>query len=136
MIGVNLQTSFLTPPVGFALFYLRGVAPPSVTTGHIYRGIVPFVALQLIAIGMLWAFPQLATWLPGVVFGKPTAAITRDGTDAAPSVLDSLLQRGPPMPSATSPLADLLKPLPAPGSGAGPTKRWAERRVGKGDGET
>src|SRR3546814_9137126 len=66
MIGVNLQTSFLTPPVGFALFYLRGVAPPSVTTGHIYRGIVPFVALQLIAIGMLWAFPQLAPWLPGV----------------------------------------------------------------------
>src|SRR3546814_11122708 len=99
MIGVNLQTSFLTPPVGFALFYLRGVAPPSVTTGHIYRGIVPFVALQLIAIRMLWAFPQLATWLPGVGFGQPTAAITRERTAAAPSVLDHLLQRGPTQPS-------------------------------------
>src|SRR3546814_8172896 len=89
MIGVNLQTSFLTPPVGFALFYLRGVAPPSVTTGHIYRGIVPFVALQLIAIGMLWAFPPLATWLPGVVFGKPTAAITRDGAERKSTRLNS-----------------------------------------------
>ena len=68
MIGVNLQTSFLTPPFGFALFYLRGVAPGSVTTGDIYRGIMPFVALQVLALGMLWEFPELATWLPRLLF--------------------------------------------------------------------
>jgi tripartite ATP-independent transporter DctM subunit len=68
MIGVNLQTSFLTPPFGFALFYLRGVAPGSVTTGDIYRGSVPFVALQVLALGALWVFPELATWLPRFLF--------------------------------------------------------------------
>jgi tripartite ATP-independent transporter DctM subunit len=68
MIGVNLQTSFLTPPFGFALFYLRGVAPGSVTTGDIYRGSIPFVALQVLALGALWAFPELATWLPRLLF--------------------------------------------------------------------
>ncbi len=70
MMAVNLQTSFLTPPFGFALFYLRGVAPPEVTTMHIYRGIVPFVALQIVALGALALFPALATWLPKVVFGE------------------------------------------------------------------
>ncbi len=69
MIAVNLQTSFLTPPFGFALFYLRGVAPPEVTTMDIYRGVIPFVIIQLIGLGILAAFPALATWLPGVVFG-------------------------------------------------------------------
>ncbi|MEB8387875.1 TRAP transporter large permease subunit [Rhodobacteraceae bacterium KMM 6894] len=64
MVGVTLQTSFLTPPFGFALFYLRGVAPPEVTTSAIYRGIVPFVLLQLLAVGLLMAFPAIATWLP------------------------------------------------------------------------
>jgi TRAP-type mannitol/chloroaromatic compound transport system permease large subunit len=68
MIAVNLQTSFLTPPFGFALFYLRGVAPPQVTTMDIYRGIVPFVIIQLIALGIVAAFPGLATWLPSVLF--------------------------------------------------------------------
>jgi tripartite ATP-independent transporter DctM subunit len=63
VIGVNLQTSFLTPPFGFALFYLRGVAPPEITTPHIYRGVVPFVALQLIGLTLLIAFPDLASWL-------------------------------------------------------------------------
>jgi TRAP-type mannitol/chloroaromatic compound transport system permease large subunit len=67
LIAVNLQTSFLTPPFGFALFYLRGVAPPSLSTGDIYRGAVPFVALQLLLLGMVVAWPQLATWLPGVL---------------------------------------------------------------------
>jgi TRAP-type mannitol/chloroaromatic compound transport system permease large subunit len=67
MIAMNLQTSFLTPPFGFSLFYLRGVAPPEVTTWHIYKGIVPFVMLQLLALGILWAVPELATWLPGVM---------------------------------------------------------------------
>lgn len=69
MIAINLQTSFLTPPFGFALFYLRGVAPPSVSTMDIYRGIIPFVAIQIIALVMLWFFPVLATWLPGLVYG-------------------------------------------------------------------
>ena len=63
VIGVNLQTSFLTPPFGFALFYLRGVAPPEITTPHIYRGVVPFVALQLIGLTLVIAFPDLASWL-------------------------------------------------------------------------
>ena len=67
MMAVNLQTSFLTPPFGFALFYLRGVAPPSVTTLDIYRGIVPFVLIQLLGLALLALFPALATWLPGVI---------------------------------------------------------------------
>ncbi|TVQ53406.1 MAG: TRAP transporter large permease subunit [Rhodobacteraceae bacterium] len=69
MMAMNLQTSFLTPPFGFALFYLRGVAPPEITTMEIYKGVVPFVIIQLIALGVLAMFPALATWLPGVVFG-------------------------------------------------------------------
>ena len=68
MIGVNLQTSFLTPPFGFSLFYLRGVAPNSVSTGMIYRGAVPFVALQVFAIAMLFIFPGLVLWLPSLLF--------------------------------------------------------------------
>lgn len=64
MIAVNLQTSFLTPPFGFALFYLRGVSPPEVTTLQIYQGVAPFVGLQLFALIILWFFPALATWLP------------------------------------------------------------------------
>ena len=68
MIAVNLQTSFLTPPFGFSLFYLRGVAPPTVTTAQIYRGVMPFIALQLVALGLLAAWPPLATWLPSVLY--------------------------------------------------------------------
>ena len=64
MIAINLQTSFLTPPFGFALFYLRGVAPPSVPTSAIYRGVVPFILMQLGMLLLLTFFPQLATWLP------------------------------------------------------------------------
>jgi len=69
VFAVNLQTSFLTPPFGFALFYLRGVAPPSVRTPDIWRGVVPFIAIQLGMLAVLWAFPELATWLPKVVYG-------------------------------------------------------------------
>ena len=69
MIAINLQTSFLTPPFGFALFYLRGVAPPQVTTMHIYRGIVPFVLIQILALCVVAYWPGLATWLPKVLFG-------------------------------------------------------------------
>ncbi|MCD8517163.1 MAG: TRAP transporter large permease subunit [Burkholderiaceae bacterium] len=68
MVGVNLQTSFLTPPFGFSLFYLRGVAPPTVTTGQIYKGAVPFVALQIVAIALLFIFPVLVTWLPDLLY--------------------------------------------------------------------
>ena len=69
MIAINLQTSFLTPPFGFALFYLRGVAPPEVSTAHIYRGAIPFVAIQLLALLLIAAFPGLVTWLPGQIYG-------------------------------------------------------------------
>jgi TRAP-type mannitol/chloroaromatic compound transport system permease large subunit len=68
LVGVNLQTSFLTPPFGFSLFYLRGVAPASVSTGQIYRGVVPFVVMQLIAIALLLSFPALTTWLPKLLY--------------------------------------------------------------------
>ena len=64
MIAINLQTSFLTPPFGFALFYLRGVAPDSIKTTHIYKGVMPFILIQLIAMGLIAYWPMLATWLP------------------------------------------------------------------------
>jgi TRAP-type mannitol/chloroaromatic compound transport system permease large subunit len=67
MIAVNLQTSFLTPPFGFALFYLRGVAPASVTTGHIYRGIIPFVLIQVVGLAILWFFPSIVTIVPALI---------------------------------------------------------------------
>ena len=67
MIALNLQTSFLTPPFGFALFYLRGVAPESVPTSAIYRGVVPFILLQLLLMGALWFLPGMATWLPSTL---------------------------------------------------------------------
>jgi tripartite ATP-independent transporter DctM subunit len=70
ILAVNLQTSFLTPPFGFSLFYLKAVTPPEVTTGHIYRGIVPFVVCQLVGLLIVILYPQLATWLPRVVFGN------------------------------------------------------------------
>lgn len=69
MIAVNLQTSFLTPPFGFALFYLRGVAPPEVTTADIYRGVLPFVVLQLLILALIAWQPMLATWLPAQLYG-------------------------------------------------------------------
>ncbi len=67
LICVMLQTSFLTPPFGWALFFLRGVTPPEVTTGDIYRGIIPFVIMQLLAVWLVFAFPGLATWLPAAI---------------------------------------------------------------------
>jgi tripartite ATP-independent transporter DctM subunit len=69
LIAVNLQTSFMTPPFGFSLFYLKAVTPPEITTGHIYRGIIPFVFFQLVGLAIVVFFPQLATWLPKIVFG-------------------------------------------------------------------
>jgi TRAP-type mannitol/chloroaromatic compound transport system permease large subunit len=67
MIAVNLQTSFLTPPFGFALFYLRGVAPKEVTTAHIYRGVLPFVLIQVMGLAMLWFFPSVVTIVPNLI---------------------------------------------------------------------
>lgn len=69
IVAVNLQTSFLTPPFGFSLFYLRGVAPASISTMQIYKGVIPFVILQLIAIVLLILFPKIATWLPHLLYG-------------------------------------------------------------------
>ena len=69
MMAINLQTSFLTPPFGFALFYLRGVAPPQITTRHLYQGIIPFILIQLLAMGCLIVWPALATWLPLTLYG-------------------------------------------------------------------
>lgn len=70
LIAVNLQTSFLTPPFGFSLFYLKGVAPEGITTGQIYRGIVPFVIIQLVGLMLVIFFPELSTWLPAALVGK------------------------------------------------------------------
>ena len=66
LLGVNLQTSFLTPPFGFALFYLRGIAPPEVSTGDIYRGVIPFICLQLVILVAVIVFPQIVNFLPSI----------------------------------------------------------------------
>ncbi len=70
LVAITLQTSFLTPPVGFALFYLKGVCPPEVKLTDIYKGVIPFIILQLIGLGIVIAFPALTTWLPAMVYGK------------------------------------------------------------------
>lgn len=70
LVAVTLQTSFLTPPVGFALFYLKGVCPPGVSLSHIYKGVIPFVLLQLLGLAIVFAFPALTTWLPSVAYGN------------------------------------------------------------------
>lgn len=70
LLAVNLQTSFMTPPFGFSLFYLKAVTPPEIETGHIYRGIVPFVIFQLIGLFIVVMFPWLVTWLPKIVFSS------------------------------------------------------------------
>jgi len=67
MIAMNLQTSFLTPPFGFALFYLRGVAPASLPTSAIYRGVIPFIIIQMLAMAVLWFWPEMATGLPALL---------------------------------------------------------------------
>lgn len=69
LVAVCLQTSFLTPPVGFALFYLKGVAPKEVTVMHIYKGVIPFILLQLLCLALVYVFPTLATWLPKLAYG-------------------------------------------------------------------
>ncbi len=68
LFAINLQTSFLTPPFGFSLFYLRGAAPKEVTTGHIYAGVAPFIVLQIVGVAIIWVFPQITYWLPRMLF--------------------------------------------------------------------
>jgi len=70
LLAMNLQASFLTPPFGFSLFYLKGVAPASVTTGHLYRGIIPFIGIQVLMLVLVILFPELVTWLPQALSGK------------------------------------------------------------------
>ncbi|RYH11148.1 TRAP transporter large permease subunit [Tropicimonas sp. IMCC6043] len=69
LVALNLQTSFLTPPFGFALFYFRSAAPEEITTAMIYRSVIPFILIQIIALGVVFLWPPLATWLPGLLFG-------------------------------------------------------------------
>jgi tripartite ATP-independent transporter DctM subunit len=73
LFAVCLQTSFLTPPVGFTLFYLKGVAPKEFTTQHIYRGIIPFVIIQMVSVGLVFYFPKLVTWLPQQMYSTQQA---------------------------------------------------------------
>ena len=70
LVAITLQTSFLTPPVGFALFYLKGVCPPEIKLTDIYKGVTPFIILQLIGLSIVIAFPSLTTWLPAFIYGK------------------------------------------------------------------
>jgi hypothetical protein len=107
MIGVNLQTSFLTPPFGFALFYLRGIAGKMLRTVDIYRGVIPFVALQIVGLALVWMVPSLATYLPDRLFGHEAPMLEAD-------------DRGPAAPTAPSgsPVADDFTDLfedPQPG---------------------
>jgi len=69
LVAITLQTSFLTPPFGYALFYLKGIAPPEISMGDIYRSVTPFVALQLLGLALAFAFPSLVLWLPRLVLG-------------------------------------------------------------------
>lgn len=91
MIGVNLQTSFLTPPFGFALFYLRGIAPPQIRTIDIYRGVLPFVGIQILALAILASLPALATWLPGQIFGATRVAAPAGETLSPDDALKTFL---------------------------------------------
>jgi len=68
LVAVTLQTSFLTPPVGFALFYLKGVVPPGITLAHIYKGVAPFIILQLIGLTAVIVLPKLVTWVPAAAY--------------------------------------------------------------------
>ena len=106
MIGMNLQTSFLTPPFGFALFYLRGVAGKLVRTVDIYRGVVPFVGLQVVGVALVWLVPGMATGLPDRLFGQEAPAIEAVEVDGGPAV-----SSGSPV---TDDFSDLLEE-PTPG---------------------
>ena len=114
MIGVNLQTSFLTPPFGFALFYLRGIAERMVSTADIYRGAIPYVALQLGGLALVWALPALATWLPDRLFGAT----------AAPAPLPSTPAISAPAAPRDSPVADDFSDLFEEAPGGRRNEAW------------
>lgn len=80
MIAINLQTSFMTPPFGFTLFYMRSIAPPSISTAQIWSGSIPFVIMQLMVLGLVWSFPKTATWLPEYLFKTKPPAVTAPAT--------------------------------------------------------
>src|SRR5256714_7320147 len=70
LVALNLQTAFLSPPVAMAAFYLKGVSPPHVTLNQIFAGMMPFMAIQIVALVILYVFPQIGLWLPSVVYGR------------------------------------------------------------------
>lgn len=118
MVGMNLQTSFLTPPFGFALFYLRGVTDAAIRTLDIYRGAVPFVVLQIVGLAMLWIMPSSATWLPGKLFAPDAAALETTIRSNAPSanvgspVADDFTDLfSPPTPDRNKPYMDDFEDL-------------------------
>jgi len=113
MIGMNLQTSFLTPPFGFALFYLRGVASTLVRTVDIYKGVVPFVGLQLVGITLVALFPNLATSLPAKVYGAETPAM-ESGTRPFSAAEQGTLATSPSSSPVADDFSDLLEE-PTPG---------------------
>lgn len=88
MIAINLQTSFMTPPFGFTLFYMRGIAPPSITTGQIWAGAIPYVTMQLFVLALVWAFPPTATWLPNYLF-KTKPPVAGPGAAGSPAGKDA-----------------------------------------------
>lgn len=114
-MGVNLQTSFLTPPFGFALFYLRGVATKVVTTLDIYKGVIPFVGLQVLGIALLWMIPAMATWLPGVVFNRAVPAAEAAKTPSGPGSIQMQ------MPEESGDFQNLFGPPSAAKPPSGPS---------------
>lgn len=86
LVAMNLQVSFLTPPFGWALFFLKGVAPPGVSTRDLYVGVVPFIAIQAVALGMLFIFPALATWLPEAIGWYKTGVCLSGGVEFIVSI--------------------------------------------------
>jgi len=118
LIGMNLQTSFLTPPFGFALFYLRGVADSAIKTLDIYRGALPFVGLQIVGMALIWLVPDLATWLPDVLFGNETyaAPVDTSGTATQPGMIGEIDQfndlLGDPTKSTAPPIDTFENLLP------------------------
>ena len=111
-IGVNLQTSFLTPPFGFSLFYLRGVSQKLVSTLDIYKGVIPFVGVQLAMIVLLWIFPSLALWLPDRLFGQPAIVIEQGPSGNEQGDFNDLFGRDPSLgdPIQEDPLNNLFAP--------------------------
>jgi len=105
MIGMNLQTSFLTPPFGFTLFYMRGVAPPSITTSDIWVGSIPWAFLQIFGLSLVWFFPATATWLPSRLFDSPPAVVRTDGGSNFQDMLDNMTAPDDDMGGELNPFA-------------------------------